>query len=654
MIAKKLSVCLLFGAMALFAGQAAIAELVVYTTDAQFDQGTLTDVNHDAPNMNQLQLNLTETPFAFVNVAASGRGTIVRINADTGGIMGEYRTAPKGAAGDFTPYPSRTSTDSLGNVWTANRDVVGGSVVKLGIVVGGTRVSVIVNENDETEVIEDPNGDYLAPPYDYNSCIDRDNDGLIRTSRRLGDILSWSGNSAEDECILIYQELDFEGAATHVSVDAANDVWVGEYPPGMFYKLNGETGAELTSFNAGSIGCGGWGGLVDANGVLWSASPGENTLLHYNPATGIGGCTQLEELPWGLGIDSNGFIWNSLWGSDEIAKVDPMDFSIVDGFPNGNPPFTAPEGVAVSPVDNNIWVANGGGSEVLRLNNDGVFLSEIEVGQTPTGVAVDVNGKVWVTNLGDNNVMRIDPAGNGGLGAVDLTVALGDVAEPDNYSNMTGVAPISSIAIEGTWTVINDSGIPGQSWDTIIWNTEPEASEPEESSISVEARAADTQAGLTEEVYIPISNNVPFSLTGQFIEIRVTLQANDEGESPVLSDLAVDVKTAPERAVCDVDENGIIDFRDIKGIIHSFGDTADGSDDPRDWDGDGIITKIDAKGCFQACTDPQCGFPELEKYYKLKKRWRSKTYWGSEKHWRSMRYWKITNRWYPAQYGGDH
>src|SRR5688500_14755611 len=30
---------------------------VLYTTDGDFDQGTLVNVNHDAPNNNQLQLN---------------------------------------------------------------------------------------------------------------------------------------------------------------------------------------------------------------------------------------------------------------------------------------------------------------------------------------------------------------------------------------------------------------------------------------------------------------------------------------------------------------------------------------------------------------------------------------------------------------------
>jgi hypothetical protein len=415
----------------------------------------------------------------------------------------------------------------------------------------------------------------------------------------------------------------------------------------MFYKLDGDTGAELASFNAGLIECGGFGGLVDGNGILWSASRFQNRLLYYDPVTEIGNCIQYDSgtNPWGLGIDSNGFIWNSLRGTSEIAKVDPSLFSIADEFPKtSNPAFSAPEGVAVTPSDNNVWVANGGGSEVYRLDSNGGFISSIDVGEQPTGVAVDANGKVWVTNLTDNNVMRINPNPEGGGPAkVEVTVVIGDMedpAQPDNYSNMTGVAPISSTAAEGTWTVVTDSGIPGHSWDTIVWNTEPEASEPEGTIINVAARAADTKVELENEEFLEVSNNVPFSLAGQLIEIRATLKADDAGISPVLSNLAVDVKTASERKVCDVDENGIVDFRDIKGIFYSFGDTAEGSDDPRDWDRDGMITKIDAKGCIRECTNTYCApwkveEPCLEKDRHSKNRWKSKRRWRSKRHWKS-------------------
>ncbi len=108
---------------------------VTYTLDGQFDQGSLVDVNHDAPNSDQLQLDKVSTFFPFVNIAASQRGTAIRIDVNTGQITGEYRTAPDGMGRD----PSRTTVDKFGNVWVANRAESSGgqgSVARIGLVTG--------------------------------------------------------------------------------------------------------------------------------------------------------------------------------------------------------------------------------------------------------------------------------------------------------------------------------------------------------------------------------------------------------------------------------------------------------------------------------------------------------------------------------------
>lgn len=78
----------------------------VYTLDADFDQGTLVNVNHNAPNDNQLQLDSKATPFEFIWVAASGRGTIIKIDTRTGATLGEYWSAPDGMGRN----PSRTTS----------------------------------------------------------------------------------------------------------------------------------------------------------------------------------------------------------------------------------------------------------------------------------------------------------------------------------------------------------------------------------------------------------------------------------------------------------------------------------------------------------------------------------------------------------------
>lgn len=203
-------------------------------------------------------------------------------------------------------------------------------------------------------------------------------------------------------------------------------------------------------------------------------------------------------------------------------------------------PVQQSRGVAVTPTDNHVWVANSASGTVTRLDNDGNIIKVIDTGQEPTGVAIDAAGKVWATNMGSNNAVRIDPSsGPDGLGAVDLTVDLGADAWPYNYSDMTGAVVVGSTSPQGFWTLIQDSGTPGFEWGRILWNTEPEGNEPPGTAIVVEARAADTEAGLGGQAFQSVLNGDLFSMFGQFIEVRVTLKASPDGVSPVLSDIRI-------------------------------------------------------------------------------------------------------------------
>ncbi len=59
-------------------------------------------------------------------------------------------------------------------------------------------------------------------------------------------------------------------------------------------------------------------------------------------------------------------------------------------------------------------------------------------------------------------------------------------------------------------------------------------------------------------------------------------------------------------AICDVDTDGDVDRQDIRLIIRARNTSAGGPDDPRDVDGDGSITKSDARSCLRQCDLPGC------------------------------------------------
>jgi streptogramin lyase len=530
-----------------------------YTLNADFDEGNYLNVTHAVPD--QLQLNaITEAkPKPFVWIACSSRGTVVRIDVNTGQIQGEYYTAPNNRYRN----PSRTTVDKFGSVWVANRDESSGgqgSVTRIALIIGGTRCNADGTPN--------PAGQYLKPPFDYSTAVDKNGDGLIKTSLGLGNILPWANASgvdhdggvetAEDECIINYTRVTGTGTRT-VAVDANNDVWVGGLGDLDHEKISGVTGQPVpgTQFNAGA---GGYGGLIDGNGVLWSARGGSGLLRFVpNPTPPPAGTwTALGSSggDYGLGIDpQTGNIWHSTYARDSRVYVRAPSGAVLASYPQGN--YYA-QGVAVDGLGN-VWIAHsvtGPATTVGHLRTTGLYVGTVGTASGPSGVAVDANGKIWVACYYGNVAQRIDPnagaVGAGGfkVGAVDMTVSLGANANPYNYSDMTGSVLLGAL-FQGSWNVVRNSGAAGTLWGIVSWT----AAEPAGTDLKVEVRASDNAANLPSTPFVEVGNGVPFctaNIVGQFIEARVSFTGNiTTKESPVLYDLTVaSCDTEPPAASC--------------------------------------------------------------------------------------------------------
>ncbi|HEU6444275.1 MAG TPA: PASTA domain-containing protein [Gaiellaceae bacterium] len=503
------------------AGSAAVSGTdVTYTLDGDFDKGTLVNVNHDAPKNNQIQLNERTSTFPFIWVALSAKGTIAKIDTRDGTILGEYSTT---SDDDGAHNPSRTTVTLDGSAWAGNRNQ--SSAIHVGL-------------------------------KELNQCIDRNGNGTIDTSSGYGDVKPWPGGSsgssspvsqAQDECILHYVDTQ-GGDARHVSVTPTGQVWIGSYGGSHYFHLidNG-TGAILRT--EGPFNCGGYGGLVDGNGIVWSATSG-SSVLRWDPALPVSvdnpKCLPINN--YGMAIDGNGNIWVSTLGEGVVRKVAP-DGTVLGTFSQGQ---AYAQGLAVD-GNGDVWISSSlfSGTQVSHLKNDGTFVGSVQLtfssvtSNGPTGIAVDAAGKIWSANINSSDATRIDP--NGGdigadgvtrIGAVDLRVNLPD-AYPYNYSDMTGAALLRSTSPQGSWNVVQDGGAAGRAWGTIRWNTEAQGSVPAGASITVEVRASDSEAGLGGQSFAAVSNDTAFSVTGRFLEVRVTLRPNQQGESPVLSDLRI-------------------------------------------------------------------------------------------------------------------
>jgi RHS repeat-associated protein len=475
-----------------------------YTLDADFDDGAYQHVDH-AAQPDELHLQGIPDRFDFLWVAVSSKGTVVKINVHTGAVVGEYWTSPNGQPKN----PSRTTVDNNGSIWVANRD--GNSVTHIGLL-----------ENNE--------------------CEDRNDDGVIQTSTGLGDPLLWTNagdadtnggvSTAEDECIIHYVRVSSSGTR-HVSVNQDNNVWVSGTGNRIFNLIDGETGQILRT--EGSVGYGGYGGLIDGNGVIWSS----RNLLRWDtalPLMGSNGTNWMgyEHDSYGLCIDSQGNVWNTSLENNRISKFAP-DGTLLGTYAHGE---HYAQGCVVD-YNDHVWVAHSlYRDSVGHLLPDGTLVGNVTVGSGPTGVAVDVNGKIWATNYNSGTVSRIDPTagpiGGGGVpvGAVDFTtVNLG--GNLYNYSDMTG-STLSKLPEEGHWEVVFDSAIPDAAWGVVGW-TESICNDGQ-----IEVFAASSPDGVNFSALVSVTNGGTITVpTGRYLRITVNFKRATTGETPILYDLTV-------------------------------------------------------------------------------------------------------------------
>lgn len=566
---------------ALFVLGTANAATTTYTSDADFDTGTLSSLNHDAPGSNQLQLNVVGDTFPILWVANAGEDTMSRINTDGAGGAGceeaRYLTAfgdPFALAnhGAFSgPAPSRSAVDTDGNVYVANRNFSGGrrpELLKIAVEGGVDR-----NGNGVIDTSTDTNGDCMITPDEMLPVIDDNGNGVLEISEFRDERVIWVSTFANPNDL---------GRSLCIGTDG--NLWAGTYNGRTYYRFdqNGNLLAGPISTNgATNYGC-----AVDANGTLWGATLA-STLVKLD--------TNTETWTQNIGGQSN---YGIVLGNDRVylgstlhaynPATNTFQFSIA---------FSG-TGVAVD-GDGAVWF----GTPTLRKF---VTLPSGDLSTTPAcsvntlgerGPIVGKGGRIWTINTGSNSISQYDK------NCIFIsTIPVG--RSPYTYSDATGFGARNQTDPTGIWTVVNDGGSSGTEWDMISWNNEPEGVVPTGASITVEARAADSVAGLGLVSYSPVVNGATgLGLLGQFIQIRTVLRPNNNDESPILSDLSVSTAAT---ATCDNNGDGKVDITDIANINANRNVTVPPGNPIFDLNFDGIINVLDARICVLQCTNARC------------------------------------------------
>ncbi|MEZ5550642.1 MAG: hypothetical protein R3E82_07130 [Pseudomonadales bacterium] len=563
------------------------------TLDAEFDTGTLNGVNHDAPNNDQLQLNTTGSTFPVLWVANAGEDTVSRIDTDADCEVARYETwFSSGIHGAWNgPAPSRTAVDGEGNVFVANRHFDNRPVSVLKILSEG---GIDRNGNGVIDTSADANGDCQITPDEMIPLVDGNANGILEDAELADERVAWVEQIPNTTGQL--------GRSLCIAGDG--NLWAGTYNGHAYYELNPDNGSVLTGPIA-TPGLNPYGCVVDGDGILYSAGLSNVMgVLDTNTNTFLGA---LNAGSFFYGITAgNGKIYGGSSSNLSYLQFDP---NVGVGEPDGNPAtgtFSTPASVSLYSlgvgIDGNGQITVGQGSSLTKFDRDtGAVVWTTTSGSygDVRGIVTDSNNNTWAISRDRNAVYKFD----GATGNLLTTVPVGN--EPYTYSDATGFAFRNTTDPFGVFTVIID-GAAGAVWDSVSWNTEPEGSIPTGASIVVEARVADSLAGLGGATYAPATNGMTgLALAGQFIQIRSTLRPNSAGESPVLSNLLAITVEEGEPMACDADNNGQIDRNDIALISAARGQSALPGD-PRDLDGNGIITVNDARGCALQCTNARC------------------------------------------------
>lgn len=577
---RMLLVLAVSSAVAAIASGQALAASKVYTLDADFDLGVLSGVNHDAPNNNQLQLSAVGTTFPVMWIANAGEDTVSKFDTVNNVELARYRTwfGPAGQAGSrgthgaYTgPAPSRTAVDIQGNAYVLNRFFENKRPVLLKILAEG-----FIDRNGNG-VMDTSNGATPLNMADLNGN-DQIDDNEITDER-----IAWAAQVGSQNGL---------GRALCIGTDG--NLWVGMYNHQTYYKVSSSDGSQIagpvsTAPTAGKPNGGSWtpyGCLIDKDGVLWSASLGSRLGKIENTASNAG--------PWPVSSFNGGGNYGIALGNNRVylgssnQQFDPVA-NTFSAIPNMN---VGTSGIVVDGSGSII----GGSSTIRKVSNAGALQWQAPLqpgGSSAVGIQVDSNNDVW--QMGFTAAGRMQKY-RGTDGAALGVFPVG--AYPYTYSDAAGFAARNVTNPTGTWTVIYDSGAAGTQWGTINWNDLV----PAGASVQVSARAADTQGALPGLPLQGVTKGVQFAAAGRFIQVQARLNANTNRDSPVVFDLTV---SSIASGVCDVDLDGDIDRNDISLITAVLGQSVQPGD-PRDLNGDLLITINDARGCVLQCTRPNC------------------------------------------------
>ena len=231
-----------------------------------------------------------------------------------------------------------------------------------------------------------------------------------------------------------------------VAVDSAGNVYVADTandtirkvtPSGVVTTLAGLAGSPGSANGTGNAARFNFpfGLTVATNGNVYVADTYNSAIRKVTPAGLVTTLASGFYYPYGVTVDTNGNIYVADSGNNTIRKVTPAGaVTTLAGLAGSNGTndgtgsaarFYFPCGVTVDSAAN-VYVADTGNNTIRKVTLAGVVTTlaglECNAGSTdgtgsaarfywPAGVAVDVNGNVYVGDSGNNTIRQVTPVG---------------------------------------------------------------------------------------------------------------------------------------------------------------------------------------------------------------------------------------------------
>ncbi|MBL8437634.1 MAG: hypothetical protein JNM61_05485 [Zoogloeaceae bacterium] len=549
-----------------------------YTLDADFDQGVLDNVNHLAPGSDQLQINAVGVGLPMIWIANHNEDSVSKFDTVNNKEVARYKTYQGNPGQTQGGNPSRIAIDVDGNAYVLNREPgTGNQPLLMKILLEG---GIDRNNNGTIETSRDIN-----------------NNGRISTVLADGEMFAMTSNTiagVQDERVAWVRDVGALGDSFGRAVCYSNDgnLWVGLWNSARLYKVSSADGSTLAGpFSTSAQGFNPYGCTVDRDGIVWIATLGSG-LGKFDPSTSTMSRFLSGNSDYGiaLGLENNEKrVYQANTSGRTFTKFNPA----TNTFSTPAALFYTAVGVAVDGAGD-VIVPNYGSGGVKKFHPDGSLVWSVpqQPGTTTQyGVMLDGNNDIWVMHLSSNNIAKYRGTDGAALGVYPVG------SYPYVYTDGSGLTSRNITSKTGSWSVTYDSGTAGTPWGKVSWNDLV----PTGASVEVKVRTADLVANLPLQTYETVTKGGTFTKQGRYIQVQARLTGNNGNESPVLYDLSI----ASTIVACDVDTNGSIDKNDISLIMAARGQAAQ-TGDPRDADGDGVITVNDARACTLQCTKPKC------------------------------------------------